>query len=195
MASHLRKVWNRILRKYFGRERAHKWLLRRELNALLERVPDPLVIETGSIRWRDEGTESTLTIAKTLNGRGRFYSFELRPEHIDVSREICGNYDRYVNYVEGDSVANLERLVADGTLSHIDFAFLDSTNSGEHTFKEFSAIEGCFRPGSVLVCDDVLWADKGRLVVPYIQASADWECEVLNVEKGMMVARRLPPPA
>lgn len=190
MALRIKKTWGRILRKYFGRERAHKALLGRHVEALFDRVSDPVVVETGCIRKLDEGTESTLTIASILRGRGRFYSFELRPEHIAISRECCGEFDRFVHYVEGDSVTNLERCVADGTLARIDLAFLDSANDGDHIFNEFKAIEPSMGPGAVLVVDDVLWAEKGKRLVPRIEASADWDSRVLNVENGMMVARR-----
>jgi predicted O-methyltransferase YrrM len=180
----IRKRWNRVKRKYFGAERAHRSLLRDAVSEVLDRVDQPVLVETGCIRTLFEGTESTLTIARLVRDRGRFYSFELRPEHIETSREVCGEFDRFVTYVEGDSVANLERLAADklaridflerlaaDKLARIDFAFLDSANDGDHTWREFQAIEGCFVPGSILICDDVLWADKGRILVPYIQTS------------------------
>lgn len=190
MALRLKKTWGRITRKYFGRERAHKQILRDQTKALIARVEIPVVVETGCIRKLDEGTESTLTIASILRDRGRFYSFELRPEHIAISRACCGDHDRFVTYVEGDSVGNLQRFVADGTLARIDLAFLDSANDADHIYNEFRAIEGCFVPGSVLVVDDVLWANKGKRLVPYVQDSEDWDSEVFNVENGMMVATR-----
>lgn len=191
MALKLKKTWGRIQRKYFGKERAHKRILREQTEAVLARVEQPVIVETGCIRMLDEGTESTLTIASIVRDQGRFFSFELRPEHIAISRQCCGTYDRFVRYVEGDSVGNLERHVADGTLARIDLAFLDSANDGDHIFNEFKAIEKAFVPGSVLVVDDVLWAQKGVRLVPYIEASDDWESHVFNVENGIMVARRI----
>jgi len=190
VALRIKKTWGRIQRKYFGRERAHKRILAEQTAAVLARVENPVIVETGCIRKLDEGTESTLTIASLVRDRGRFYSFELRPEHVAISRQCCGDVDRFVTYVEGDSVANLERLVADGTLARVDLAFLDSANDGEHIFREFKAIEDRLAPGAVLVVDDVLWADKGQRLVPYIEASAEWDARVFNVENGMMVATR-----
>jgi len=186
----IRKHWNRIKRKHFGAERAHRSVLRDAVNEVLDRVEQPVLVETGCIRTLFEGTESTLTIARLVRDRGRFYSFELRPEHIETSRQVCGEFDRFVTYVEGDSVANLERLAQD-ELARIDFAFLDSANDGDHTWREFKAIESCFVPGSILVCDDVLWADKGRILVPYIQDSKQWKSEIRNVENGMLIAHRV----
>ncbi len=188
MALRLKKTWGRIKRKYFGAERSHKRILRDQVEKLLARTEQPVALETGCIRKLDEGTESTLTIASLMRDRGTFYSFELRPEHIEISRQCCGEADRFVNYVEGDSVANLKAAVADGRLAQIDFAFLDSANDGDHIFNEFKAIESNFAPGACLVVDDVLWADKGRTLVPYIEASDAWDSQVLNVENGIMVA-------
>lgn len=190
MALRVKKTWGRIQRKYFGRERAHKRILAEQTAAVLDRVDVPVIVETGCIRKLDEGTESTLTIASLVRDRGRFFSFELRPEHVAISRQCCGDVDRFVTYVEGDSVANLERLVADGTLARVDLAFLDSANDGEHIFREFKAIEDRLPPGAILVVDDVLWADKGKRLVPCIEASAEWDARVFNVENGMMVATR-----
>ena len=187
----VRKRFNRILRKYFGVPYAHRRVLSRALKELLVRVPEPVVIETGCIRWLDEGTESTLTIASTLQGAGTFMTFELRPQHIENCRKLCADWNRYITYIQGDSVMNLWRMVREGKLAHIDFAFLDSTNDGDHTWKEFQTIEKCFVPGSVLIVDDVLWADKGRVIVPYIRGSDDWDHKILNVANGMMIARRL----
>jgi predicted O-methyltransferase YrrM len=186
----LKKRWGRIKRKYLGAERAHRRILHEAVSTVLERVQRPVLLETGSVRNLEEGTESTLTISRLVQDRGRFYSFELRPEHIAISRQLCGEYDRYVRYVVGDSVVNLQRLVASGALARVDFAFLDSANDGDHTWREFRAIEHCFVPRSVLICDDVLWADKGRVLVPYIRNSDDWDCQVLNVENGMLIAHR-----
>jgi len=190
MPSKLKKQWGRIKRKYLGAERGHKALLDEQSRQLLERFEQPVALETGCIRQLNEGTESTLTIARNLQDKATFYSFELRPEHIAVSRDCCGEYDRFVNYIEGDSVANLQSAAADGRLAAVHFAFLDSANDGDHIFNEFKAIEDAFISGGILIVDDVLWADKGRTLVPYIEASSDWTSEVFNVENGMMVAHR-----
>jgi predicted O-methyltransferase YrrM len=191
MASKFRKRLNRILRKYFKRPRAHRRILSQNLLALLERTPSPIVLETGCIRLLNEGTESTLTIASTLKGAGRFLTFELRPDHIENCRQVCREWNEHITYVQGDSILNLRQKVRSGELERVDFAFLDSSNDGDHTFREFQEIEACFVPGSVLVVDDVLWADKGRVLVPYIQGSDQWQSRIYNEEKGFMVAQRL----
>ena len=186
-----RKRFNRGLRKYFGRKRAHQRILNQGVQEVLVRNPQPLLLETGCIRMLDEGTESTLTIASTLQGAGRFLTFELRPEHIEICRQLCGDLNSHIEYVEGDSVVNLQRMVASGDLQRVDFAFLDSMNNGDHIWNEFQALENSFAPGSILVCDDVLWADKGRVLRPYLESSDQWRTRIHNVENGIMVAHRI----
>lgn len=93
--------------------------------------------------------------------------------------------------MQGDSILNLGQKVRSGELGRVDFAFLDSTNDGDRAFREFKEIEACFVPGSILIVDDVLWADKGRVLVPYVQSSDQWQSRIYNEEKGFMVAQRL----
>ena len=187
----VRKRFNRILRKYFGRPRAHKRILSDFVQEVLQRTPSPVLLETGCIRVMDEGTESTLTISSIVRDRGRFLTFELRPEHIEVCKELCGELNSHIEYVEGDSVENLRRMVDSGDLHRVDFAFLDSSNDGEHTWLEFQALENSFVPGSILICDDVLWADKGRKLRPYLESSPEWRTRVYNVENGILLAHKL----
>lgn len=165
--------------------------MRQALQPVLDSVERPVLLETGCIRNLKEGTDSTLIIASLVKDRGLFYTLELRPEHIAVCREACGEHNRFINYVEGDSVESLRRMVESGELARVDFAFLDSRNDGDHIWREFKTIEGSFVPGSVLVVDDVLWANKGALLRPYLQSSAQWSTTIRNVENGMLVATRL----
>jgi predicted O-methyltransferase YrrM len=182
---------HRILVKLDLQPKEHKRVLRRYVREVLARVPAPICIETGCIRNPRDKTNSTLTIARTLEGHGTFYTFEYEPRHIEVCRQVCGAWNDHITYVECDSVSNLTRLVGDGTLAKIDFAFLDAANDAEHTWREFSAIEGSLAAGSVLVVDDVLRAEKGRKVLPYLRERPEWELTIYDCENGLLAARRL----
>ncbi len=170
--------------------RGHPALIERVLGEVLARVPEPVVIETGCIRSRTEGTLSTVTIAARLAGRGRFYTFELEPAHIAICREICTPYNQDIHYVQGDSVGNLSRLSGAGELDRIDYAFFDSVNDGGHIFREFQTVEDRFPAGSVVMVDDVLWGAKGTQIKPYLEGSPDWDTELHNIENGILIARR-----
>lgn len=193
----MKKFWliNRIsnrLNKYTGRKRGHYRVLKKYMDDIIQRFDKPVIIETGCIRNLNEGTESTLTISSILKDKGKFYSFELFPEHIAICKELCGDNNKYINYVQGDSVENLRKMVEDKTLSRIDMAFFDSVNNGDHIMQEFKTVENLFQPGALAIVDDVLWADKGRVIRPYLENSPQWQTKIYNVENGIMVARKLP---
>ena len=182
----------KLKRRLYGLPRGHHVILSAELERLLSlNIKHLVLIETGCIRSLSEGTESTLTISSIIKDRGTFYTFDLNPDHIATCKQLCKDYNAYINYVEGDSVTNLAAMVKDNTLAKIDFAYLDSLNDGDHTWKEFQAIEGLFRKGSILVVDDVLWAKKGKIIRPYLEQSKDWDVTIHNVENGILVADRL----
>ena len=169
--------------------RAHRSILERNLLEILETTPHPVIIETGCIRDANEGTESTLAISSVLMNRGDFYTFEISKGHIRICQELCKNYNQYINYVEGDSVENLTRMVEEHVFDTVHFALFDSVNDGDHIWKEFKAVENLFGENAIIIVDDVLWGDKGRLLKPYLEASSEWRTKVYNVEYGILVAK------
>jgi len=171
--------------------RGHAPIIINYLSEVLKQFPAPVVFETGCIRDLNEGTESTLTIASVLQGRGSFYSFEYEPEHIRICRELCKDYNDAIHYVEGDSVTRLKEMVGSGTLTTIHFAFFDSVNDPEHVFNEFKIVEALFPTGAVLMVDDVLWERKGEKIRPYLEQSEQWEVRIHNVENGILAARKI----
>ena len=162
-------------------QRAHKPIIKKYLLEVLKTTPDPIVVETGCIRDADEGTESTLTIASTLNRRGKFYTFEISKEHISVCQSLCRDYNQYINYVEGDSIGSLTRMASTNALDAVHLALFDSVNDGDHIWKEFKTCEKAFRTNSIVIIDDVLWGDKGRVIKPYLEASSEWETKIVTV--------------
>lgn len=170
--------------------RAHRSILERHLLEVLDTTPQPVIIETGCIRDANEGTESTLAISSVLMGRGDFYTFEISSEHIRVCQELCKDYNQYINYVEGDSVVNLTGMVEAHVFEEIHFALFDSVNDGNHIWKEFKAVENLFGENAIIIVDDVLWGDKGRLLKPYLEASSEWRTKVYNVEYGILAAKK-----
>ena len=92
------------------------------------------------------------------------------------------NRDGVVEFQAGDSEAVLTRIAT--WVQRIDFAFLDAAPSAMKTFAEFRILERRFAPGSVLVLDNAaipgaeppsLPCRKGKILVPYLLASAHWE--------------------
>lgn len=193
LANRTWKALHLILHKLGLRQhmRAHRSILERYLLEVLDSTPHPVIIETGCIRDANEGTESTLAIASVLMGRGDFYTFEISSEHIAVCQELCVDYNQHINYVEGDSVENLTEMVEAHAFEAIHFALFDSVNDGNHIWKEFKAVENLFGEHAIIIVDDVLWGDKGRLLKPYLEASSDWKTKVYNVEYGILAAKKI----
>ena len=168
-------------------------VLRKYLNMVLSEFPEPTLIETGCIRTPNNKAGSTLTISKLLSqfdpkGCGRFYTFDINPEHIAICKDVCRDYNDYITYVEGDSVENLRMLVGDKTTDVIHFAFLDSANEGDQIWREFRTIEALFPKKSIVIVDDVLRGAKGEIIKPYLENSAEWQTIIFNVDNGMLVA-------
>ena len=170
--------------------RAHKPIIRKCLREVFNTESHPTVIETGCIRDANEGTESTLTIASTLNSRGKFYTFEICKEHIRICQSVCHDYNDYINYVEGDAIANLREMVGANVLDTIHLALFDSVNDGDHIWNEFKTCEKVFKTNSIVIIDDVLWGDKGRVIKPYLESSPEWKTKIYNVEYGILVAQK-----
>lgn len=172
-------------------QRAHKPIIRKCLGEAFKTASHPTVIETGCIRDANEGTESTLTIASTLKNRGKFYTFEICKEHIRICQSVCRDYNEYINYVEGDAIANLREMVGANVLDTIHLALFDSVNDGDHIWREFETCENVFKTNSIVIIDDVLWGDKGRVIKPYLESSPEWKTKIYNVEYGILVAQKI----
>ena len=170
--------------------RAHKPIIRKCLRKVFKTTSLPTVIETGCIRDANEGTESTLTIASTLNSHGKFYTFEICKEHIRICQSVCHDYNEYINYVEGDAIANLRAMVGAKVLDTIHLALFDSVNDGDHIWNEFKTCEKVFKTNSIVIIDDVLWGDKGSVIKPYLESSPEWKTKIYNVEYGILVAQK-----
>jgi hypothetical protein len=54
-----------------------------------------------------------------------------------------------------------------------------------------SVVEGLFKKGAIVIVDDILSADKGRILKPYLDRSADWETKTHNIESGTLVATKI----
>ena len=126
-----------------------------------------------------------------MRGRGTFYTFEISKENIMICKELCKDYDQHINYVEGDSVQNLKRMVEENVLDRVHFAFFDSVNDAAHIWGEFKAVESLFKRNSIVIVDDALWGKKGELIKPHLEGSAEWKTKLYNVENGILVAKKV----
>lgn len=187
-----RKVRERVARWVVRTPKAlpHRHVLAAAVSRALSLFPVPVCLETGCIRNAREGTESTRVIASALQGRGRFYSFELDPAHIAICRAVCREFDGHIRYIQGDAKANLRKLRDDGTLRTVHFAFFDSASDPGQIWAEFRAVEDLFVPGSVVIVDDTVRGVKGSRIKPYLHRHPLWDTYLIYAANGMLVAVR-----
>jgi precorrin-6B methylase 2 len=126
---------------------------------------------------------TTIALAKMARRYSAYaYSLDYNPEKIEELKSRAGREIENVEFLIGDSVQNLPKLV--DRHAHIDFLFLDSAASAMHTFREFQIVEPAFRTGSRILVDNAALPKeenllspvrKGKILVPYLLASAYWE--------------------
>ncbi len=166
----------------------HPRLLRAAVEEVLRAFGTPVCVETGCIRKPQEGTMSTWAIASALE-RGRLYSFDLEPRHIEICRQVCRDYNHRIEYVRGDAKMELRRLSESGVLGVVHLALFDSLNDADQIWEEFRAIEDRFVPGSVVIVDDsVPPSKKGEKIRPYLHRRPEWETHLVYAGRGLLVA-------
>ena len=159
------------------RECTHGGQIRRSLETFQHLLPEtPVFVETGC-------GISTLSLAEA--GRkynAVIYSCDYNQKKIDALKKRAGERVDNVTFVTGDSIESLGEL--SGNHPHIHFLFLDAAASAMHTFREFQAAETSLGPGSLLLIDNAALPGetrllspcrKGKVIVPYLQASECWE--------------------
>jgi hypothetical protein len=180
------------LKKWFSgrRIRPHHEVLKRAVSAVLECFPEPVCLETGCIRRSEGGTDSTLAIAAAIADRGRFYSFEIDPTHIELCKQKCRDLNDHIQYVQGDAKVNLRRLRDEGKLEAVHLAFFDSADDPEQIWEEFKAVEDLFVAGSLVIVDDAIRGVKGKRIKPYLRTSDLWSTRLVYAGNGMLLARK-----
>lgn len=136
----------------------------------------PVFVETGS-------GVSTVALARAANAMGGVvYSCDYNDEKVAALKEAAGGDVAAIHFQMGDSLDSLRQIA--GQHERIDFLFLDSAASATHTFREFSIVEHCLQPGSVLLIDNAALPEekrvlspvrKGKILVHYLLASPVWE--------------------
>ena len=153
------------------------------INLLLDRYRDrmpekPVFVETGC----GISTLQLADAARALNAK--IYSCDFNAKKVDALRQRAGERVSIVEFLSGDSVTLLQRLAQDHEQVH--FLFLDAAASAMHTFREFQVVERALKGGSILLIDNAALPGetrllspcrKGKIIVPYLQASAHWEVQ------------------
>lgn len=110
------------------------------------------------------------------------YSCDINAEKIDSLRSSTGAAVNNIKFLTGDSLQRISEIVEQH--QSIDFIFLDGAASAMQTFREFQILEKTLQPGALILIDNAALPGesglltpcrKGKIVVPYLLASAYWE--------------------
>jgi len=136
----------------------------------------PVLIETGC-------GISTLLLADAGRALGaKIYSCDFNVDKVNALRLRAGDRVSNIEFLAGDSVGLLQQLADKHTQIH--FLFLDAAASAMHTFREYQTVEKALKENSLLLIDNAALPGethllspcrKGKVIVPYLQASAYWD--------------------
>jgi hypothetical protein len=136
-------------------------------------APAPLVVETGSVRirdnWAGDGQSTRLFEAFVDHHGGQCVTVDIDSAAAPLVRELCSQRTRAVT---ADSVRFLAELSASLGARQVDLLYLDSFDldpadahpSAFHHMKELTAIWRNVRPGTVIAVDDNPELPDGRRV-------------------------------
>tara|TARA_R110000824_G_scaffold348039_1_gene534789 strand:+ start:4949 stop:5518 length:570 start_codon:yes stop_codon:yes gene_type:complete len=143
----------------------------------------PAIVETGCIRninWKFSDGHSTLLFGWYCQKYdGSLYTLEIDNNAMMLCKKITKEYEKNITYVLGDSASNLINL----DLQKIDLLYLDSANDGEIALDEYNAAKHFLHEGSIVVVDDVVTGNKGRLVGPKLKSDG-WDIELIENNEG-----------
>jgi len=172
------RLFKSVLKRYSNihRECSHSEMIERLLRNRKNFLrANPVFVETGC-------GMSTISLNKCAKGLNAFaYSLDYNSEKSNDLKSRNGEQVANIEFVIGDSLENLPKIVAKHT---IDFLFLDSAASAMHTFREFLICEPALKPGACLLVDNAALPEekillspvrKGKILVPYLLASPYWE--------------------
>lgn len=125
------------------------------------------IVETGTIRTKDAPDgQSTRIFAEYARLTGaKFYSIDLNPNHIAMSKSEVGELLPYVEHICDDSVAWLSRCAWPIDLLYLDSYDFDFDNPGpsqRHELAEIGAAYGKIRQPAAILLDDCAVENEGK---------------------------------
>lgn len=142
-----------------------------------------IIVETGCIRnanWKISDGHSTLFFGWYCQKYdGHLYTLEIDENALSLCKKITSNYKKSITYVLGDSATNLINL----NLQKIDLLYLDSANNAQVALDEYNAARHFLHENSIIVVDDVVTGNKGKLIGPKLKSDG-WDIELIENNEG-----------
>ncbi len=183
-------------RYYYSGGNSRYFTFQLALNLLAQKVKNPLIIETGCQRQKEDvgaGMSTSIFGEFVTRYGGKVIAVDLIPKHLEVCKQCTLEYSSNIEYVLSDSVAwlkNIRDIEADLLyLDSLDYPLspdgLRSINpaeekaSQEHCLNEFlAAVEsGVVGTNTIILIDDnqLPGGGKPRLLKNYL-CEAGWIC-------------------
>ncbi len=170
------------------------------LNLLYQEHPEPLIVETGCQRQKDDlgaGMSTSIFGEFTQRYGGRVVTVDIDERALAVCRECTREYAGTITYFRSDSVAFLKNFKESPSLIYLDSFDYDVTGdtrlqrqAQDHCLAELLAIEPRLTERSVVLLDDSDFPGGGKpLLAKKHLAGSGWTC-LLEWQQSLWVKRR-----
>jgi len=157
-------------REEFGNKLSERYQTQRiALNLVNQFSKDPLFLETGTIRMKDDwgAGMSTLVFSRYVaHHGGRIITVDNNETNMSLCKEVTQEYAKFITYVMENSLHYLSSFN-----EKIDFLYLDSmdtpiegdaTEAQRHNLNEFLLCEKNLNERAVIMIDDVSFSNGGK---------------------------------
>ena len=194
------KAGNWFYQQYFARgSNARYFTFQLALNLLRQRHENPLIIETGCQRQKDDlgaGMSTSIFAEYIEKFGGKLITVDNNPEHLSRAKEYITQWPEVeCEFVESDSVKFLREYNGSCNLLYLDsydYPIDDNETeercAQEHNFDEFLAIHKRLTSNTILLLDDNLLprGGKPKLLKEYLRKSGRWTC-LLDYQQSLWV--------
>lgn len=187
---------------YYGGANFRYHTFQAALNLLFQEHSEPLIVETGCQRQKEDlgaGMSTSIFGEYVRRYGGRLVTVDIEPEALRVCKECTREFADRITYVLSDSVKFLREFQQSPGLLYLDSYDYDVTGdvraqraSQEHCLKEYLAAEPHLKSNSILLLDDSDFPGGGKpkLVKEHLAATG-WSC-LLEWQQSLWIRKRSP---
>jgi len=175
--------------------------LQAALNLLFQEHPDPLIVETGCQRQKEDlgaGMSTSIFGEYVCRYGGRLISVDIDEAALSVCRECTRAFAERITYIRSDSVEFLKNLKESPDLIYLDSLDYDLTGDAsaarraqEHCLNEYEAIAPRLKSDTIILLDDNDFPGGGKpkLVKERLVLSG-WTC-LLEWQQSLWAKKRM----
>lgn len=110
---------------YYSGSNSRYWTFQAALNLLNQRSKNPIIVETGCQRMKDDlgaGMSTSIFGEYCHRHGGQLYTVDLIEDHLEVCQNCTTEYKGYIQYVLSDSI----KWLKEASVGSVDLLYLDS---------------------------------------------------------------------